>query len=99
MEESSGEVQTENRNIACLTPYPIYLSDPISYYAEALITDAVKEISRTEEESEKYANDFADKIEKEKETLKYDEAQKKVREFFGYDNYVFSDKTKNKKPT
>ena len=67
-------------------------------HTEALITDAVKEISRTEEDSEKYANDFADKMEKEKETLKYNEAEEKAREFFDYDNYEFADKKKDKKP-
>lgn len=65
-------------------------------HVDALITDPVKEVTATEEESEAYAEDFAKKIEKEPNTMKEKDAEKRVKEMFGYDNYEFADKKKKK---
>jgi RHS repeat-associated protein len=65
-------------------------------HVDALITDPVREVTATEEESEAYAEDFAKRIEKEPNTMKEKDAEKRVKEMFGYDNYEFTDKKKKK---
>jgi uncharacterized protein RhaS with RHS repeats len=65
-------------------------------HTERLITDPVTEVTASDEEAEAYAEDFAKKIEQEKNTMSEKDAEKRVKEMFGYNTYEFSDKKKKK---
>lgn len=65
-------------------------------HTDSLITNPTADANMSYEDAEAGADDFAKKLEKEKDTLDKKAAEKRVKEMFDYNSYEFVDKKKKK---